>query len=348
MARVRVAFTSLLLAASTVGAQAVSSRDSLPAIDEAHLFRTIAALAADSMEGRRAGTPGGARARAFLLREIGAIGLQPAARSFEAPFSARSHARPAPPLDRPGFPTTMPGRSAPRGGDPRPAALPPLVEGVNLLGVVRGTVHPDRYIVVSAHYDHLGIREGRIYHGADDNASGSAAILAIAEWAVAHPPQNSILFAWFDAEESGLLGSEAFVEHPAVPLDRIAADVNLDMVSRDAKGELTAGGARHWPVLQPLVDSLAAVSLVVLRQGHDGGPGDDDLTRRSDMGPFHDRGIPFLFFFGEEHDDYHQPTDIVEHLQPAFYYRSVRTIAEFVRRLDVSLDAVAQVRKGRR
>jgi hypothetical protein len=349
MARARAAFSSLLIAASTLGAQAPSRPDSLPAIDELHLFRAISVLAADSMEGRRAGTPGGARARAFLLREFAAIGLQPAVKGFESPFSARSRVqRAAQPMDRAGFPAFVPGRSAPRSGDARPASLPPMVDGVNLLGLVRGTAHPDRYIVVSAHYDHLGMKEGRIYDGADDNASGSAAILAIAEWAIAHPPQNSILFAWFDGEESGLLGSEAFVERPPIPLEKIAADVNLDMVSRSVKGELFAAGAWRWPVMQPLIDSLVAVSLVTLRQGHDGGAGEDDWTHRSDMGPFHDKRIPFMSFDVEEHIDYHQPSDIVQNIQPEFYYRSVRAIAEFLRRLDASLDAVALVRKGRK
>ena len=339
IARVRAAFTSLLLAASTLGAQAPSRPDSLPVIDELHLFRAISALAADSMEGRRVGTPGGARARAFLLSEFAGIGLQPAVNGFTEEWSAPSRMvvrpRPSPTQRGSMTPPPMPTQS-------------PVIFGVNLLGLVRGTVHPDRYIVVSAHYDHLGMRDGVIFHGADDNASGSAAILAIAEWAVANPPQNSILFAWFDGEESGLLGSAAFVTHPPVPLEKIAADVNLDMVSRSVRGELYAAGARRWPVMQPLIDSIAAVALITLRQGHDGDRDQDDWTHRSDMGPFHDRGIPFMSFDVEEHADYHQPSDIVEHIQPGFYYRSVRTIAEFVRRLDASLDAVAQVRRGRK
>lgn len=334
----RGAFTSLLLAASALSAQAPSRPDSLPVIDEPRLFRDISALAADSMEGRRAGTPGGAKARAFLLQEFATIGLQPAVKGFTEEWSERSRM-----VVRPRPSPTQRGRMTP----PPMPAVNPVIFGVNLLGLVRGSVHPDRYIVVSAHYDHLGMRDGLIFHGADDNASGSAAILAIAEWAVAHPPQNSILFAWFDGEESGLLGSAAFVAHPPVPLEKIVADVNLDMVSRSVKGELFAAGARHWPVMQPLIDSLAVVSLVSVRQGHDGGPGEDDWTHRSDMGPLHDKGIPFMSFDVEEHVDYHQPSDIVEHIQPGFYYRSVRTIAEFVRRLDASLDAVAQARRGR-
>jgi hypothetical protein len=328
------ALAALVAAVQVQGAQPAGA---VPALDSVRLIADISALAADSMEGRRAGTPGGARARAFLLREFAGIGLEPAVKGFRVEFSARI------PTGAP-QPVTPPPRNASQ-RPPMPVPFP-MVFGVNLLGVVRGTVHPNRYIVVSAHYDHVGIVRDEIYHGADDNASGSAAILAIAEWAIAHPPRNSLLFAWFDAEESGLLGSAAFVGHSPVPLDSIAADVNLDMVSRSVKGELFAAGARRWPVMQPLIDSLSAVSLVTLRQGHDGGADQDDWTHRSDMGPFHDRGIPFMSFDVEEHIDYHRPSDVVEHIQPEFYYRSVRTIAEFVRRLDASLDAVAQVRRG--
>ena len=318
--------------------------DSVPILDSDGLIANIGALAADSMEGRRAGTAGGARARAYLLREFTRIGLQPALQKFTSSFSATSRFADRTPVSTP--------LVRPRQGSTRSEAGPPrlsypTVFGVNLVGLVRGTAHPDRFIVVSAHYDHLGMSSGEIYHGADDNASGTAAILAIAEWTIAHPPLNSIIFAWFDGEEEGLLGSAAFVAHSPVPLGKIEADVNVDMVSRSTKGELYAAGARRYPVMQPLLDSVATLGLVTLRQGHDGETAVDDWTERSDMGPFHDRHIPFVHFGVEEHADYHLPTDEVARIQPGFYYRSVRTIAEFLRRLDRSLDTVAQARNGR-
>src|ERR1019366_6762747 len=155
-----------------------------------------------------------------------------------------------------------------------PARTYPLVFGHNLVGIVRGSLHPNRYIVVSAHYDHLGVLNGEIYHGADDNASGSAAILSIAEWTIAHPPLNSVIFAWFDAEEEGLLGSAAFVDRPPVPLEKIIADVNLDMISRSVTRELNIVGAHTYPVMQAFVDTVAALGLVRVRQGHEGAMGD--------------------------------------------------------------------------
>ncbi len=290
-----------------------------PPLDSARLLHDIGVLAADSMEGRRVGTPGGARARAFLLRELAQIGVAPVADSLAVPFTIRA---------RTGF--------------------GPEVSGVNLLGVIRGTAHADRYIVLSAHYDHLGVRNGQIYNGADDNASGTAAALAIARWLAVHHPENSILVALFDAEESGDLGSKAFVANPPVALDHIVADVNLDMVSRNAKGELYAAGGTPNPVLRPLVDSVAALAAIKIIQGHDAAKaGQDDWTQQSDQGAFADRKIPFMYFGVEDHPDYHRPTDKVEHIDPAFYYHAARAIAEFVMRLDGGLDHVAAVRAAR-
>jgi len=308
-------FVALSLAAAALPAQAATraGERAIPVLDSARLMSDLSALSADSMEGRRFGTPGGARARAYLLRAFARIGLQPPPGGFSLPFSAQSRT----------------------GAD---------IGGVNLVGVVRGTVHADRYIVVSAHYDHLGLRNGELFNGADDNASGTAALLAIAAWTVAHPPQNSMLFAWFDGEESGLLGAKAFLRHPPVPLDRIVADVNLDMVGRSAAGELFAAGATPWPIMRPLLEGVADSALVKLRLGHDSGGGQDNWTNQSDHGVFHEHGIPFVYFGVEDHPDYHRATDRVERIPPSFYYRSARTIADFARRLDQSAEPVARAR----
>jgi hypothetical protein len=289
----------------------------VPALDSARLLGDLSALAADSMEGRRIGTPGGARARAFLLRAFVQAGLAPVTGGFASPFSATG-----------------------RGGA--------VLNGVNVVGMLRGTRHPDRCVVVSAHYDHLGI--GRpvngdsVYNGADDNASGTAGVLSLARWFRAHLPENCIVFALFDGEEAGDLGSNAFVEHPPVPLAEIIANVNLDMVSRNVNGELYAAGAAPYPVMKPLLDSVAALAPVALRLGHDTGRGQDNWTGQSDQESFHAKQIPFVYFGVEDHADYHKPSDEFARIQPGFYYHAVQTVAEFVVRLDRSLDGVAAVR----
>jgi len=284
-----------LIAPLLVSAQGVA------AVDTAGLMATVRVLAADSMEGRRIGTPGGARARVYLLRRLAALGVSPLVAGYQEPF-----------------------RVADSTG------------GVNLLGLIPGTRYPGRYIVLSAHYDHVGIKGGQIYNGADDNASGTAAVLAIAEALERAPLAHSVIVALLDGEESGLLGAKAFLAAKPVPVEAIALNMNLDMVSHSDSGELWAAGTAQTPALRPVLDSLATVAPVHLRFGHDraGVAGQQDWTNDSDHGPFHAAGIPFIYFGVEDHKDYHQPTDDPETITPAFFGRAVGTMLAALRRLD--------------
>lgn len=272
------------------------------------MMADVRVLSADSMEGRAAGSAGNAKARAYLLERFREIGLQPVGDSVERPF-------------------TFAGGGAPGGSN---------VRGVNLVGVIEGVAEPERYIVVTAHYDHLGVRDGAVYNGADDNASGTAALLAIAQELRDTPPEHSVIIAALDAEESGLRGARAFIEDPPVPVGRILANLNLDMVSRGDTGELWVAGTHHYPQLMPLVEEVAGRAPVELRVGHDrpGVAGQDDWTNASDHGPFHAAGIPFLYAGVEDHADYHKPTDDAERIAAAFYGRAVDTIIDLLRELD--------------
>lgn len=282
--------------AVSVGAQGIASADT------AALMKTVRILAADSMEGRRAGTPGGARARRYLLERLTALGVAPLAGGYEQAF----------PLTRDS------GR------------------GVNLLGTIPGGGPGEAFIVLSAHYDHVGIRRGEIYNGADDNASGVAALLAIAESLTKTPLGHPVLIALFDAEEGGLSGARAFVANPPVARERIAMNLNLDMVGHSESGELWVAGATHHPAFRAVLDSVAAMAPVVLKIGHDrtGIPGEQDWTGSSDHGPFHAAGIPFLYFGVEDHKDYHKSTDDPETLTPEFFGKAVATVEAALRRVD--------------
>ena len=301
-------FTAIaaILAACAVanGAPSGSGQGSLPALDSARLVNTVFRLAHDSMGGRATGTTENARARAWLEGEFRRIGLEPVGADFQHAFASPRRNR------------------------------PDTIRGVNLVGMVRGTRDPERVIVVSAHYDHVGTRNGEIFNGADDNASGISAVLEIAAHFKTHPAAHTILFALWDAEEMGLVGARAFVDAPPIPIERIAANVNLDMVSRNDRGELFAAGAHPYPQMRPIVDGLVPLAAVTLRTGHDSGGGQDDWTSQSDQGAFHAVRIPFMYFGVEDHPDYHKPTDDPERIQPGFYYRAARTIAAFVERLD--------------
>lgn len=294
--------------ASSSGSATAAVPAALPALDSVRLVGDLFRLAHDSMAGRGAMTPENAKARAWLAAEFRRIGLAPVGAEFVHPW-----VRP-----------------------PRRGSADSL-RGANVLGQVRGRAHPERVIVVSAHYDHVGTRAGQVYNGADDNASGTAAVLAMAAWFRRHPPAHTIVFALWDAEEVGLQGARAFVAAPPMPLASIAAMVNLDMVARGDKGELYAAGATPWPAMRPVLEALVPAAAVTLRLGHDSGGGQDDWTNQSDQGAFHAAGIPFVYFGVEDHPDYHKPTDDAEKVDAGFYFRSARTIAAFVERLDAAV-----------
>lgn len=344
------AVCALFLPWSLVATQAAPGapvKTAPPSVDQDLLFMSFGVLAADSMEGRLAGAPGGIRARKYLVSMLDQIGVEPLVKGYTMQFSARSQIKDDPnssPVATQGRPGFMAGKGVRDTHTKETTGNYRGIDGANLLAVVRGTEHPQRYIVVSAHYDHLGPG----FNGADDNASGTAGILAISEWAHSHPPKNSIIFAFFDAEEEGLLGSRALFDHLPVPLDSIILDVNLDMVSRNENGELYAAGTSKWHAERPMLDSVAAMNFVKLRFGHDvPGSGSADWSKRSDMAPFDERHIPWVHFGVEEHADYHRPSDRPEKVQPGFYFNSVLTAASFIRMADASLDVIAKERHSK-
>jgi Zn-dependent M28 family amino/carboxypeptidase len=283
-------------------------------VDGARLLKDLEILAADDMEGRLAGTPGSARARAFIVQRFKDAGIKPIATSFEHPFAFRGG----------------------RNGSDR--------NGVNIIGVISGTKNPNRYIVVTAHYDHLGVRGGQVFNGADDNASGVAVLLAVAARLSADKPQHSIVFAALDAEESGLNGAKAFVADPPIARDAIALNVNLDMVARDANNVLFATGTFQYRYLKPFLQDVAQPP-VTLKFGHDGtNASEDDWTHDSDHFPFHQAGIPFIYFGVEDEAHHHKPTDDSATVTKEFFVGAANTILAAIRRFDQNLDAIMKHR----
>ena len=211
-------------------------------------------------------------------------------------------------------------------------------DGANVLGLCLGTDPKLPYFVVSAHYDHLGIRDGQIYPGADDDASGVAVILELAAFCQKTPFRHTILFAAFDAEERGLQGAKAFLVKPPVPQDRIALNVNLDMVSRSDKREIFIAGTYHYPDLKAPLEEVARRAPITVLFGHDKpvavAGGVDDWTNQSDHGPFHAAKIPFVYFGVEDHADYHKPTDTADKINRGFFVDVAETILDAVLALD--------------
>ena len=309
--RVHVAAIVMLAAGSVsvVQAQSTATLDATTA----RIMQRLGALAADSMEGRRAGTPGSVRARAYLVAELTAMGAKPIGESFVVPVTLRARA----------------------GSDTTGANIVARIPGKNSSGPV---------LVLSAHYDHLGVRNGEVFNGADDDASGCVALLTIAERLLREPPEHDVILAFFDAEESGMVGSKAFVNAPPVPLDRIAMNINLDMVARQDGKALWVSGTSHTPALKPIAQAAARNAAVTIRFGHDTKelkPG-DDWTGSSDHSAFHNKGIPFLYLGVEDHDDYHKSGDDADKVDPTFYRGTVEFAYALVRSADATLASVTR------
>lgn len=303
----------------SVDAQSNGTSSAIPASDAttSRLMQRLHILAADSMEGRRAGTPGAARARRWLIGELRAMGVEPLGTSFEHPFVIRT-------------------RNA-----------SPDTNGVNVVARIKGTAGNGPALVLSAHYDHLGIRNGEIFNGADDDASGCVTLLMIAERLMRERPTHDVILAFFDAEESGLQGARAFVANPPLPLGTIGMNLNLDMVSRQDAGALWVAGTAHYPLLKPLAEAAASGARVTIRFGHDTKdlkPG-DDWTNSSDHGAFHARGIPFLYLGVEDHPDYHKAGDEAHKVDPAFFRGTMEYAYALLRRVDAALPEIAKARR---
>jgi hypothetical protein len=201
------------------------------------------------------------------------------------------------------------------------------VEVDNIVGLVKGSDEKlaDEFVVVGAHYDHIGVdARGRIGYGADDNASGSAGLIEVAEALAAAQPRRSVIVCSFAGEEEGLLGSKAFCNHLPVARDKIVAMVNLDMIGRGTANEVAVLGIVQNPTFEKLLDRAKAlhptgVQQIVMRQG-------EELFQRSDHYSFHAIGVPALFCFEglpiEKNPDYHTWRDTADLLD---YDKMLRT-----------------------
>ena len=316
--------------------------------DARAIYSDIAYLASDPLEGRGTGTAGNDSAAAFIARRFAILGLQKLDSSFEQHFVAHPLAS----------------------HNEKPAELPTQ----NVVGLLPGTDPQLRgeYVIVGAHFDHLGRssvgaldpdRKNVIRRGADDNASGTAAVLELARLFAVSPTRRSLLFVTFSGEELGLLGSEYFVGNSPLPLDSAMAMVNFDMIGRLRDDKLIVYGVATATELPLILDSAnasasnaispaqplwrAPLRITALGDGY--GP--------SDHSSFYSRNIPVLHFFTDLHEDYHSAGDVVSKINATgeahvvdVAERAIRSIADRRSRLTFVRSAapvpVASSRQG--
>lgn len=200
-----------------------------------------------------------------------------------------------------------------------------VIPARNVIGVVRGSRFPDEYVVIGAHYDHVGYfnapsdapaseREDidTIYNGADDNASGTSALLlnarAFGSLPLKDRPARSILFIAFSGEEKGLYGSRAYIAEPSVPVERMAAMLNMDMIGRNHRDSVSVGGGSRSSQLAAMV--VEANRAEPMKLVYDL----EDMLHRSDQASFMSRSIPVVFLSAGQHADYHRVTDEIERI----------------------------------
>ena len=272
------------------------------------MYSRIAFLASDELRGRDTPSPGLETAAAYLAGEHRRLGLLPGGDNA-------SYYQRYPFMGRRGAASTEPTYPA------------------NVVAILPGSDPTLRseYVVLSAHYDHVGVGRSvagdSIYNGADDNASGTAALLEVAEAlsGMSVKPRRSIIFLHVSGEEHGLLGSEYYSNNPTVPVASIIANINVDMIGRNSPDSIVVIG-KNYSSLGDVVDAVGA------RHHELGLTVSDDLWPqerffyRSDHFNFARLEIPAVFIFAGVHEDYHQPSDHVERIDPDKAARVARLI----------------------
>ncbi|MEP1151293.1 MAG: M28 family peptidase [Balneola sp.] len=270
-------------------------------LDTEQLIEDLRFISSDETEGRRTGTEGNKIARDYIVTRFQEEGAKPFKGSYTHDFTFENR------------------------------RTEESVNGVNVIAQVDGK--SDSVIVITAHYDHIGRQDSLIFNGADDDASGTAALLAMADYFVKEQPNHTLVFAAFDAEEMGLQGARALVED-SVFLSKVKMNINMDMISQNDSSEIYAAGTHHYPATKPILESIDTGSLK-LSFGHDTPDlGYNDWTFSSDHGPFHSKGVPFVYFGVEDHENYHKHTDDFDTIPQDFYKASVQLILNAVLAFD--------------
>ncbi len=329
-------FSFLLLLSFVFSVSAQKAQLAKSDATQTNLRQYIEYLASAKLEGRRTGEAGATYAAGYIANQFAKLKLKPGARS---------------PNGKPNYMQPFPGKAA---------ASDKAVTGYNVLGILDGTdrLLRSEAIVIGAHYDHLGhggegslaANSTEVHHGADDNASGVAAIIELArQFSREKRNKRTIIFIAFSGEEEGLFGSKYYVNNPVFPIENTVAMINLDMVGRLKDDKLTIGGigtAEEWkPRIEGFNTLLAELLTTNLKnkQYDDLTPGNgprftlqlnEDGYGPSDHSSFYSKKIPVLFFFTGTHNDYHKPSDTFDKIN----YGGLQRVTHFVFDIAVNID----------
>lgn len=305
----------LLLVAGACATEKDSSTTS-PEISFLDIETHISFLASNEMRGRETGSPEEAAAANYIADLFRSYGLDPAGDegSYIQHFTVNM--------------ATAKNLHGTKGDSTAEKRL-----AKNVVGLLQGSGSSDDIIVIGAHYDHLGMgdfgsrgKSRRIHNGADDNASGTAGLLEIAQYFSENRPQKDLLFIAFSGEEMGLLGSQHYVENPTVNLNNVIAMLNMDMIGRMEDNRLMifgTGTSENWEEILTSANA-DSLNLDLVAEG----------TGASDHTNFYYQNIPVLHYFTDTHADYHQPSDDTEWINFEGQQKIVNHVSRVIHALD--------------
>lgn len=305
----------LLMGFVYVHATAQTANDPTPfaqSITAQDLKQYLFTVAGPAMEGRETGSPGQRKAAAYLEAQFKKIGLLPGNQgSYQISY----------PVKKPRATSAI---SSEETQAPSEESILNQMSS-NVIGLIEGTDLKDEYIILTAHYDHLGKRpDGTIYFGADDDGSGTVAILELAEAfmkakAAGQGPRRTVVFMTVSGEEKGLWGSEWYANHPIFPLEKTSVNLNVDMIGRiDPKrtyGDSTnyiyiVGDDKISSDLKPISEAInEKYTKLELDYKYNDPKDRERIYYRSDHFNFARKGVPIIFYFNGTHNDYHAPSD---------------------------------------
>lgn len=295
--------TGFLLSLFLVSCSTVKPTKYIDSISAADLKTNLYVIASDEMEGRNTGEPGQKKAGKYIIDQYEKMGVS-------YPKGATD------------FYQKVPSEFMSKSFSPK------LNDSENIWAFIEGSEKPDEILVISAHYDHVGMKNGEVYNGADDDGSGTVALIEIAKAFMQakkddHGPKRSILFLHVTGEEHGLHGSRYYAEHPLFPLKNTIADLNIDMIGRRDEKHKDNGNYVYLIGSDRLSTDLHKISekankdyiKLLLDYKYNDRNDPERIYYRSDHYNFAKNGIPSLFYFNGVHADYHKSTDTPDKIE---------------------------------
>jgi Zn-dependent M28 family amino/carboxypeptidase len=295
----------------------VNSVDNLaPFIEKSPLLVHLSYLSSDELAGRKFASSGNKNAQKYIIEQLKRSKVSPLNKSYQHEFIVKN-------------------------------AFNHKVAS-NIVAVIPGTEFKQKFIVLSAHLDHIGKRGRKIFNGADDNASGTSALLAIAQQLSINPLKHSVILLFTDAEEVNLTGAKAFVADHKEIINRVKLNINLDMLAGSKKTTKLRYMSRG---LNNLLDMNSLNQLQALRNSFDipikkgfkvrsfRGGRHIKWLMSSDHGVFHQAGVPFLYFGVGTHINYHQVSDTFDNVNQTFFYLASNAIYQQLIFIDENMNA---------